>query len=75
MPTKKSGIKKSGKTGNKSNKLGYGGRSAQLKSILAKKGLSDAEIGGIIGKQARATKTAPGMVNYKGSKKIKGGKK
>ena len=57
-------IKKTGKSFGKSNILGHGGRSAQLKSALQKKGLPAAEIGGIIGKDARKTKTAPGMKNY-----------
>lgn len=55
----------------KSTKLGHGGRSAMLKAALEKKGLPASEIGGIIGKRARATKTAPGMVNYHPTKKKK----
>jgi len=50
----------------KSTKLGHGGRAAMLKSALEKKGLPAKEIGGIIGKRARAAKAAPGMKNYHG---------
>jgi hypothetical protein len=52
----------------KSTKLGYGGRSAMLKAALQKKGLPPSEIGGIIGKRARAMKAAPGMKNYHGKR-------
>lgn len=45
----------------KSNKLGYGGRAAQLKA----QGVP----GGVIGEIARKKKAAPGMKNYHGKKK------
>lgn len=57
------GIKKSGSFKGKSNKLGYGGRAAQLKA----KGVPD----GVIGNLARKAQAAPGQKNYHG----KGGKK
>ena len=53
----------------KSTKLGYGGRAAQLKDALTKKGLPSQEIGGIIGNRARAAGAAPGQKNYHGGKK------
>lgn len=55
-------IKKSGTFKGKSNKLGYGGRSAQLKE----KGVP----GGVIGNLARKAKAAKGQKNYHGG--IKG---
>jgi hypothetical protein len=54
-------IKKTGTFQGKSNKLGYGGRSAQLKAAGVP--------GGVIGNLARAAQTAPGMKNYHGKKK------
>ena len=57
---KSSGIKTSGSFQGKSNKLGYGGRAAQLKA----QGVP----GGVIGNLARAAKAAPGMKNYHGKK-------
>lgn len=60
-------IKKSGMTGNKSNKLGYGGRAAQLKA----QGVP----GGVIGMLARKAKAAPGQANYHGGGKTKKGGK
>lgn len=51
-------IKKSGKFDGKSNKLGGGGRAAQLKS----KGVP----GGVIGELARKAHAAPGERNYHG---------
>lgn len=51
-------IKKSGSFQGKSNALGYGGRSAQLKA----QGVP----GGKIGELARKAKAAPGQVNYHG---------
>ena len=51
-------IKKTGTFQGKSNKLGYGGRAAQLKA----KGVP----GGVIGKLARAAGAAPGGPNYHG---------
>jgi hypothetical protein len=54
-------IKKTGSFKGKSNKLGYGGRAAQLKV----KGVP----GGVIGILARKAKAAPGMKNYHGKKK------
>jgi len=59
MPT----VKKSGTFDGKSNKLGYGGRAAQLKA----KGVP----GGVIGNLARKAGAAPGMKNYHGGKKGK----
>lgn len=55
-------IKKSGtdKASGKSNKLGYGGRAAQMKRAGVP--------GGVIGALARKAKAAPGMKNYHGSK-------
>jgi len=60
MPT----VKKSGSFKGKSNKLGYGGRSAQLKAAGVP--------GGVIGNLARKAQAAPGQKNYHGKKK--GGK-
>jgi hypothetical protein len=60
---KKSGIKKTGSFAGKSNKLGYGGRAAQLKA----KGVP----GGVIGELARKAKAAPGQKNYHGKRKGK----
>ena len=51
-------IKKSGFFHGKSNKLGHGGRAAQLKA----KGVP----GGVIGNLARKAQAAPGMKNYHG---------
>ena len=65
MKTKGS-VKDSGTFAGKSNKLGYGGRSAQLKA----KGVP----GGVIGKLARAAKAAPGMKNFHGGRKAGRGK-
>jgi hypothetical protein len=56
-------IKTSGSFKGKSNKLGFGGRSAQLKA----QGVP----GGVIGALARKAKAAPGMKNYHGKKKGK----
>lgn len=55
------GVKKSGTFHGKSNKLGYGGRAAQLKA----KGVP----GGVIGALARRAGAAPGQRNYHGGKK------
>ena len=55
------GIKKSGTFMGKSNKLGHGGRAAQLKA----KGVP----GGVIGMLARKAQAAPGQKNYHGGKK------
>jgi len=52
------GIRKSGKFRGKSNKLGHGGRAAQLKA----KGVP----GGVIGELARKAQAAPGQKNYHG---------
>lgn len=54
-------VKKTGSFGGKSNKLGYGGRAAQLKA----KGVP----GGVIGMLARKAGAAPGGRNYHGKKK------
>lgn len=53
--------KKSGKSYGKSNKLGHGGRAAQLKA----QGVP----GGVIGAIARKKQAAPGQKNYHGKKK------
>lgn len=57
------GIKKTGTFHGKSNKLGHGGRAAQLKA----KGVP----GGVIGKLARLAHAAPGQKNYHGKRKGK----
>lgn len=54
-------IKKSGSFAGKSNKLGYGGRAAQMKA----QGVP----GGVIGEMARRAQAAPGQKNYHGGKK------
>jgi hypothetical protein len=54
--TEKQKIKKSGMFHGKSNKLGYGGRAAQLKA----RGVP----GGVIGNLARKAGAAPGQKNY-----------
>jgi hypothetical protein len=54
-------VKKSGTFHGKSNKLGYGGRAAQLKA----QGVP----GGVIGALARKAGAAPGGRNYHGGKK------
>ena len=59
-------IKKTGTFAGKSNKLGYGGRAAQLKA----QGVP----GGVIGNLARAAHAAPGQANYHGGKKSGRGK-
>lgn len=56
--------KKSGSFAGKSNKLGYGGRAAQLKA----QGVP----GAVIGEIARRKGAAPGGPNYHGGKKAKG---
>ena len=56
-------VKKSGKFEGKSNKLGHGGRAAQLKA----EGVPD----GVIGNLARKAQAAPGQKNYHGKKKKK----
>lgn len=53
-------VKKTGSFHGKSNKLGYGGRAAQLKA----KGVP----GGVIGELAREKGAAPGQKNYHGGK-------
>ena len=53
--------KKTGSFHGKSNKLGHGGRAAQLKA----KGVP----GGVIGAIARRKHAAPGQRNYHGGKK------
>lgn len=58
-------IKKSGSFKGKSNKLGYGGRAAQLKAAGVP--------GGVIGELARAAGAAPGGPNYHGGKKKRKG--
>ena len=56
-------IKKTGSFEGKSNKLGYGGRSAQLKA----QGVP----GGVIGDLARKEQAAPGQANYHGGRRGK----
>lgn len=56
-------IKTSGSFKGKSNKLGYGGRAAQMKA----QGVP----GGVIGELARKAGAAPGQRNYHGGKKGK----
>jgi len=53
-------IKKSGAFKGKSNKLGHGGRAAQLKA----RGVP----GGVIGNLARKAQAAPGQKNYHGKR-------
>lgn len=55
--------KKSGSFRGKSNKLGHGGRAAQLKA----QGVP----GGVIGEIARKKQAAPGQKNYHGGKKLR----
>lgn len=55
--------KKTGSYKGKSNKLGYGGRAAQLKA----QGVP----GGVIGDIARKKGAAPGQKNYHGGKRGK----
>ena len=55
-------IKKTGKFKGKSNKLGYGGRAAQLKA----QGVP----GGVIGILARKAGAAPGGPNYHGHRGV-----
>ena len=55
-------IKKTGFFHGKSNKLGFGGQSAQLKA----QGVP----GGVIGNLARKAGTAPGMPKFHGGKKF-----
>lgn len=57
------GVKKTGSYKGKSNKLGHGGRSKQLKD----QGVP----GGVIGMLARAASAAPGQKNYHGKRKKK----
>lgn len=57
-------IKTTGTFHNKSNKLGYGGRAAQLEA----QGVP----GGVIGMLARAKGAAPGGPNFHGKKRGKG---
>ncbi len=54
-------IKKTGTFQGQPNKLGYGGRAAQLKA----RGVP----GGVIGNLARAAGAAPGQTNYHGPKR------
>ena len=54
-------IKKSGSFNGRSNKLGYGGRAAQLRA----QGVP----GGVIGELARKAQAAPGQKNYHPGKK------
>lgn len=57
---KKGPIRKSGKFAGKSNKLGHGGRAAQMKA----QGVP----GGVIGELARKAGAAPGGPNYHGKR-------
>ncbi len=54
-------MKKTGSFEGKSNKLGHGGRAAQLKA----KGVP----GAVIGEMARKAQAAPGQKNYHGKRK------
>lgn len=63
---KAAGVKDTGTFHGKSNKLGHGGRAAQLKA----QGVP----GGVIGNLARAAHAAPGQKNYHG-KRAKGSKR
>ena len=60
MENHKPGVKKSGSFKGKSNKLGHGGRAAQLKA----KGVPQA----VIGELARKAGAAPGQKNYHGKR-------
>lgn len=53
-------VKTTGTFKGKSNRLGHGGRAAQLEA----RGVP----GGVIGKLARAAHAAPGQANYHGKK-------
>lgn len=55
------GARKSGKFHGKSNKLGHGGRAAQLRS--------EGVPGGVIGAIARSKGAAPGQKNFHGKRK------
>jgi hypothetical protein len=57
---KKTKIKKTGSYKGKSNKLGHGGRAAQMKA----QGVPQ----GVIGMMARKAQAAPGQKNYHGKK-------
>jgi hypothetical protein len=59
--------RKSGSFEGKSNKLGHGGRAAQLKA----QGVP----GGVIGEIARRKQAAPGQKNYRGHRTVAGGSK
>jgi hypothetical protein len=59
----KGSIKTTGSFKGKSNKLGHGGRAAQLEA----KGVP----GGVIGNLARKAQAAPGQKNYHGGKRGK----
>ncbi len=59
-------MKKTGSFQGKSNKLGHGGRTAQLKAAGVP--------GGVIGELARKAQAAPGQKNYHPSKGGKYGK-
>lgn len=56
-------VKKTGTFQGKSNKLGHGGRAAQLKAAGVP--------GGVIGALARAAGAAPGQPNFHGKRKGK----
>jgi hypothetical protein len=56
-------VKTTGAFKGKSNKLGHGGRAAQLKA----QGVP----GGVIGELARRAQAAPGQKNYHGSRRSK----
>lgn len=58
MNSKTKAIRKSGSFEGKSNKLGHGGRAAQLKA--------EGVPGGVIGELARKAHAAPGEKNYHG---------
>ena len=56
-------MKKTGSFHGRSNKLGHGGRAAQLKAAGVP--------GGVIGELARKAQAAPGMKNYHGKRRGK----
>jgi hypothetical protein len=56
-------MKKTGSFHSKSNKLGHGGRAAQLKAAGVP--------GGVIGELARKAQAAPGQKNYHGKRRGK----
>lgn len=74
---KLAGIKMTGKSDGKSNKLGHGGRAAQLMDKLKKEDLpgGNHEAKAIVGIQARKAQAAPGQKNYHGKRAKRSAKK